>query len=128
MNGKPTETLADSDRSALFISWLRSVTPARSPKETIVTKVAPWRRHFTDAIAAGYSWRQLAKQVAPKPEIGIKTSAAHLKKCVRKAFIDAGESMPEEPKKKIRRRARKQSDRVVKNAATTTGNSSKAPP
>lgn len=106
VNETPT-ALTDTDRSHLFDTWLKPIKPAKTRHETLVAKLAPWRHQFADAVVAGYTWRQLADEVATKPEIGIKMSAEHLRKCICAAFQAAGETMPGQTKAKGRSRRRR---------------------
>jgi hypothetical protein len=86
--------LSAEQRKAAFATWLKPLQPANPTRNTMLTRVAPWRHEFAEAIAAGYTWPQLAKEIAPKPEIGVKTSGDHLRKSVLKAFKDAKEPLP----------------------------------
>jgi hypothetical protein len=104
MSETPAGPLTDTDRNRLFDTWLKPIQPAKPRLETVVEKLAPWRRQFADAVAAGYTWRQLAEEVAAKPEIGIKISAEHLRKSIFTAFQAAGETTPGQIKAKRRNR------------------------
>jgi hypothetical protein len=105
MSDTSTATLTDADRDRVFGAWLKPIKPAKSHKETVPEKLTPWRHQFVGAIAAGYTWEQLATEVATKPEIGMKISAKHLKNSIYAAFKAAGETMPGQTKAK-RRHAR----------------------
>jgi hypothetical protein len=115
MSETPTTTLTDTDRSRLFDTWLKPVKPAKVRAETIAEKLAPWRHQFVDAIAAGYTWKQLAIEIATKPEIGLTLSATHLKNSIYAAFAAAGETVPGQSKAKRRHKR----TRSVPPAATT---------
>jgi hypothetical protein len=85
--------------------WLARIP--KPPRDTMLSRIAPWRHEFMQAIAAGYTWAQLAQSVAPQPEIGVTTTAEHLRKCVRAAFALANEPFPGTRRRRHRRRAQK---------------------
>jgi hypothetical protein len=115
MSDTPIATFTDSDRDDLFAGWLKPLRPARPPRVTLVARIAPWRHHFTKAIEAGFTWDQLAREVATKPEIGVTVSGSHLKKCVSEAYLLAGESLDGRGQRHRRHR------RKERNGAVTTG-------
>lgn len=103
------EIITDEQRKATFATWISTHKPEKPPRQTLITRVAPWRHEFIAAIAQGYSWDQLAKEIAPKPEIGINVTGAHLKRCVYRAFAAAKELVPGGRKERARKRRSKQS-------------------
>ncbi len=88
--------LSDAERAAFLSSYLKSVKPANPPKTSAVDRISQWRHDLVGAARQGYTWRQLAREVASKPEIGLDISGDYLKKCVRDAFAAAKESFPPE--------------------------------
>jgi hypothetical protein len=101
------KTPTRDQRKAAITSWLSSIPPAHPTKPTLVDRVAPWRLELAEAVAAGYSWTQLAKHVANRPEIGVNVTGDYLKQCVHQAFIQAKETPPAATR--TARRAKKKS-------------------
>lgn len=96
------DPMSIEERRAVFAAWLKPM-PTRI---TIMDRIAPWRHQFAKANAAGYTWDQLAKEIATKPEIGVQITGNHLKKCVHLAFRAANERSPNAAKRKRRPRAK----------------------
>ena len=98
--------LTREQRKAAVANWLNPIQPAKRQRVTLVDKLSPWRLEFVEAIQAGYSWEQLAKNVAKQPEIGVTITGSYLKQCIREAYVAAKEATPAEarinrsPKKK----------------------------
>ena len=94
MSTNPVPATNDAANDALFESWLKPIEPRHPTDELIVAKIAPFRRQFVAAFKRGYAWDQLAKDVASKPEIGVKVTGRVLQRYVAEAYTKAGESLP----------------------------------
>jgi hypothetical protein len=126
MSDTPVKELTDTERAALFTTWLKPLAPDKPPRESIVAKIAPWRHQFIEARQQGFSWAQLAKEVASKSEIGLKISPGHLKNCVAAAYEMAGEKMANGKEKTRKRHRNKKPAAATATAAAPTAGTTAA--
>lgn len=115
------KTYSDAERAAFLSGWLKSVKPANPPKPSAVERIGEWRHELVAAVRQGYTWRQLAREVAAKPEIGLTVSGTYLKKCVHDAFVAAKETPPPELRGKRHRKAKKLAAKPVSSVGKAAG-------
>jgi len=119
--------LTEAERAAKFATWLKPLTPVRSARQATIDKVSPWRKQFVDAQRSGFSWTQLAKEIGPRDDIGVKVSGRTLMEYVIEACRQAGEPLQLNAPTRASRARTKQKTRAAKAAGNSSSKSDSSP-